>query len=406
MAERASTRHARGWRRWAVALGVVALAGTGALAPVEVGAADPSADLSVTVTHTPETPTAPTELTVTIAASNAGPDTAEAVVVGLGYPYPLELRTVPAGCRRSASYESVVCELGDVASGATATKDIVLQASGSGLFTLPAVAASDTPDPDSADRSASTSVIVKAGPSQAVRYIQGIVPMILNREAGAATTAYWAPRWQKAYNTYPRRLERIPAGLIASDEYRRIRIRDAYQRILGRVVDAKSLEYWVGKAAGGWSFERIELTLLTSGEFRRKGDLEDQIDRTFMALLSRDASAAELARWSQALRPGGATAWIELPRFLQRTTEYHDITIRQAYVVALNKDPSSLGRYFWLVELRKGTSPEALFAKLLVSNEVLQKYPFTVDDYEEGYEYDVPVSDVQAAVDAGEPAFG
>lgn len=406
MAVRTPTRRAVGWKRWAIALGVVGLAGSGALAPVAAGAEDPSADLSVTVAHAPETPTAPADLTVTITASNAGPDTAEAVVAGLGYPYPLELRTVPAGCRRSASYESVVCDLGDIASGATATKDIVLKANGSGLFTLPAVVASDTADPDSADRSTSTNVIVKAGPSQAVRYIQGIVPMILNREAGAATTNYWAPRWAKAYNTYPRKLEAIPAGLIGSNEYRRIRIRESYQRILGRPVDARSLDYWVKKAAGGWSFERIDLTLLSSGEFRRKGDLEDQIDRTFLAVLSRDPSAAEQARWQQALAPGDAMGWVEFPRYLQRTTEAHDIKVKQAYVIALNKDPSALGRYFWLVELRKGTTPEALFAKLLVSNEVLQKYPFTVDDYEEGYEYDVPVADVQAAVDSETPTFG
>ena len=401
MAVRRSARGSRGWRRWGIALAVVGIAGSGALAPVAAGAVEPSADLSASVSHTPSSPTAPTDVTITITAANAGPDTASGVVAGLGYQYPLELRTVPAGCRRSSSYESVICDLGDIASGASKSVQVVLNARGSGLFTLPAVIASDTADPDTNDLVATDSLLVKAGPSQAVRYIKGIFPAIMNRVPDTATTNYWAAKWKAVNNRYPRKPETVPAGIINSNEYRRIRIRESYQRILGRAADPASLTYWTNKAASGWSFERIDITLLSSREFLRNGDPETYIRKTYLAVFDRQPTVAELAKWKQALTPNGLSGWSVFPRSLLRSTEGYDVIIDKHYQSALGHAPSSLGRYGWQVALRRGVSPEALWAQLFVSSEVLQKYPYTNDDYDEGYEYAVPVSSVQAALAAG-----
>ena len=402
MAERTSTRGARSWRRWVVAGAVVGLAGSGALAPVAVGAADPSADLSVAVTHTPDTATAPTQITFTVTASNAGPDAAEGVVVGIGYRYPLGLETVPDGCRRSSSYESLVCDVGDIASGATGSVEVVLTARGSGLFTIPVAVASDTPDPDTADRTATDSVLVKAGPSQAVRYIRGIFPAILQRNPDQATTDYWAARWKKANAQYPRRTEQVPLGIMNSNEYRRLRIRESYQRILGRAADPSALTYWTAKAAGGWSYERIDTTLLSSREFLRNGDLETYIRKTYLAVLGRQPTAAELASWKQSLGAKPTTAgWSRFPQSLQRSTEGYDVIIKQRYQAATGEAPNSLVRYIWQAGLRNGVSPERLWAQVFISYDVLKDYPYTEDDYaEEEFEYDLPVASVLAAVDA------
>lgn len=408
MAVRASERGARTWRRWIVAGAVVGLVGSGALASAPAGAVDPSADLSVGVTHTPESATAPTAITFTVTASNAGPDTAEGVVVGIGYDYPLEAQTLPDGCRRSASYRSLVCELGDVASGASASVDVPLFANGSGLFSIPVAAASDTADPDAADRTATDTVLVKAGPSQAVRYIRGIFPMILQRNPNQATTDYWAARWKAANMGYPRKTEAIPAGILNSNEYRRLRIRESYQRILGRTVDPSALTYWTNKAAAGWSFERIDTTLLSSREFLSNGDLESYIRKTFLAVLARQPTSAELNQWKKTLGATPSTAgWSRFPSTLQRTTESFDRIIKARWQVSTGQDPTPLARYIWQVGLRNGQTPEKLWAQLLVSYDVLKNYPYTEDDYREMYpeEYgdaaaDVPVSDVQAALGA------
>lgn len=388
----------RSWRRWGIALAVVGLAGSGALAPVAAGADAPSADLSVTVSHTPNLVTAPADVTFTVTASNAGPDTAENVAAALGYDFPLDMETVPAGCRRSGAYQSVVCELGDVASGASASIDIVLRAQGSGLLTLPAAVASETSDPDTADLVATDTLLVKAGPSQAVRYIRGIFPSILNRNPNTATTDYWAAKWQAANRGYPRKPASVPAGIINSNEYRRLRIREAYQRILGRPADAGGLASYVTKAARGTSFEAIERTLLTSGEFTRKpATIQQLIANTYQAVLGRQPTPAEA---QAAFDSQASQSFASFVVSLQRSTEGYDRIINQRYQSAVGHGPSPLGRYVWQVGLRQGQSPEALFAQLLVSNEVLQLYPYTTDDYEEGYEYDVPVGQVLAALDA------
>ncbi|MGN6692708.1 MAG: DUF11 domain-containing protein [Aquihabitans sp.] len=407
MAEQLWARSTRGWRRWAVAGAVVGLVGSGALAASPAGAADPSADLSVSVTHTPSTAVAPSEITFTVTAANAGPDAAEGVVVGLGYQYPLDLRVVPDGCRRSSSYESLVCDLGDIAASGSESVDITLVARGSGLFTLPAAVGSDTADPVAGNNTATDSLLVKAGPSQAVRYIRGIFPMILQRNPNQATTDYWAARWRKATMGYPQKPESVPSGIINSNEYRRLRIRESYQRILGRSVDPSALSYWTTKLTSGWSYERLDTTLLSSKEFLRNGDLETYIRKTYLAVLGRQPTSAELNTWKADLASTQGTGWSRFPLALQRSTEGFDVIIKQRYLVSTGQPPSALSRYIWQVGLRNGQSPEKLWAQLLVSYDVLKNYPYTEDDYRELYPEDfedaatgVPVSDVQAAIAA------
>ena len=410
MADRRLHSTARHWRRWVVAAAVVGLAGSGALAPASAGAVDPSADLSVGVTHAPGTVLSPAPVTFTVTASNAGPDTADDVVVGLGFQYALEMRTVPDGCRRSASYESVLCDLGDIASGASASVDIELYAGGSGLFTVPAAVASDTADPVTTNQTATDTLLVRPGPSQAVRYIRGIFPAILQRDPSTAATNYWAERWKAANRTYPRKLEAIPLGIMNSNEYRRLRIRESYQRILGRAADPSALTYWVGKAASGWSYERIDTTLLSSSEFLRNGDLETYIRKTYLAVLGRQPTQSELNSWMASLGGKASLAgWSRFPTSLQRSTEGFDVIIKARYLAATGQQPSALVRYIWQVGLRNGQTPERLWAQVFVSYDVLKNYPYTEDDYREMYpeEYDqaadVPVADVQAALAADAP---
>lgn len=367
------------WRRWAVAGAVVAVAASGALSPVRAEAVVGSADLSVAVSHTPDTPVAPSDVKFTVTASNAGPSTASGVVVALGFDYPLEPRTVPSGCRITASYRSLICDLGNLASGSSKSAVIILQAHASGLYTVPAAVGSDTPDPDTADRSANDTVLIKAGPSQAERYIRGIFPIILDRPATNADVAYWGPRWKAENFRYPRHLEKIPGGIINSNEYRRIRVREAYPRILGRSADSGAVAHWVTELSKGMSYETFERRLITSSEFTRKaGTVQGMIKNTYLAVQGRQPTAAEA---SAAFDSQGRQSFAAFVLSVQRSTGGYDAVIKRVYQDTFGTAPSSLARYLWQLELRAGKSPEALWAKLLVSNEVLRLYPYTEDDY-------------------------
>lgn len=371
----------RSERRWiqtkvGVALGAAGLMVAGGLV-APAGAAEPepetSADLSIEVTVAPESVQALDEVAVTVTARNAGPDAAVDVLAGISFDYPLELQEMPESCSRSFTNNSVVCELGDVASGSEASAEITLQPYSSGFFTLPAAITSSTPDPTSGDRSTTATLIVTRGPSQAVRYINGIFPMILRRSPDAGALEYWSQRWAEAYRRYPQRLEPIPGGMMASQEYRALRVRDAYQRILGRNADAGSVTYWTGQAARGVSFEKIELLLIGSGEFAAK-NAGATTAAVFQAVLGRAPTGAELSQW-------GSTRPVTVGAALQRSTEGYDVIIKDRFQRTLGEAPSAFARYIWQVRLRNGFTPERLWAQLLVSWEVLQDYPFTEEEY-------------------------
>lgn len=382
------------------AAGALALALTGGiLVPTAAHAAEGSADLSVSVSHAPTAVTAGDEVVFTITATNDGPDAAVGVVAGIAAQYPLgPVAQLPEGCRRAANYESIVCELGTVAAGQSATVAIAMRAQGSGLYTVPVAISSDTPDPDTDDLVATTVLLVKRGPSHAERYIAGIFPMVLDRPADAASLAFWSARWQSAITTWPRNLTSVPLGIINSGEHRRLRVRDSYQRILGRSADPASLAYWVGRAGAGFTFERIEQLIVGSSEFARKSSA-DRIGAVYQAVLGRAPSGSERSRWNAAFGSTGNLGI--LAALLQRTSDGYDVVINQKFQATFGAPAGSFARFIWQVRLREGSTPEQLWSQLLVSNDVLRLYPYTEDDYlEEEMFWDMraAVPQIQAAL--------
>jgi hypothetical protein len=386
------------------ALAVVAAIVTGALvwAVAPAAAADPSADLSVAVTHTPATGQTLDQFTFSITVSNDGPDTAQSVAVGLTTGYQLRVEPLPEDCYRSGEWTSVICEVGDVAAGSERSVDLSVSPRAAGVYTLTAVAASITPDPDTGDLVATDQLLVRRGPLQSERYIAGIFPMVLGRSPDSASLDYWAARWRAENRRFPRRLERIPLGLMNSDEYRRVRIRAAYQQILGRSADAPSLTYWVAKVRAGLSYDAVERTLLASREFAAKNP-GDRLGASIAALYGRAATDDEIDRWTAFA--GGSTdpvAWQRLLAALQRSTPARDRVIADRVQRTLGIAPTPLIRYVWLVRYREGASTERIWAELLVSWDVLRNYPYTDDDYamEESFEEGATVD-----LTAGAPAL-
>ena len=371
-------------RRGVGALALALTTGMGGIVLLPSAAqADPAeADVSVTVTHAPTTVTTGDEVTFTLTGTNAGPGPAAAVVLGLSYGYPLSLVSADADCRLSyGDGNSVLCAVGTIASGESATATIKLRPSASGVYTIPAAASSTTPDPDSADLAATDTMLVRRGPSQGERYILAVFPIILGRDPDSSSLTFWANRFFQANNHYPRHLETVPLGIISSNEYRRIRIREAYVRILGRPASATDVAYWLAKSNGGLSYEAIERRMITSKEFSAKHG-QDPADPTIAAyhvLLGRAPTQAEIEAFALDYANGKTFAAVVLK--VQRSTESYDLLIADRYQKTLGHAPSAVGRYGWQIRLRQGVSPERLWAELLVSGEVLQKYPPSEDDY-------------------------
>ncbi|HNB50776.1 MAG TPA: proprotein convertase P-domain-containing protein, partial [Anaerolineales bacterium] len=122
---------------------------------------DASADLSITKTAAAEVTVGDT-FTYTVEVSNAGPATAHNVVVTDTLPAGVTFVSATAGCTNDGGV--VTCDLGDVASGGSATVEIVVTADEVGTVSNTAVVASSSSDPNAENNSASADTDIVEAP--------------------------------------------------------------------------------------------------------------------------------------------------------------------------------------------------------------------------------------------------
>src|SRR6185436_17290110 len=113
------------------------------------------ADLSLTMTYAPSAPGPSDNITYTLVVSNAGPLTATNVVVSDDRPDDATFKSVSTTQGSCTTADPVVCSVGSLANGASATITLVVKAPSSyDPLTNTATATSDLPDPTPASASA------------------------------------------------------------------------------------------------------------------------------------------------------------------------------------------------------------------------------------------------------------
>lgn len=379
--DRRSSRRIR--RRVSVAGLALAALGSGIVA-APAGAASGSADLSLTVTHSPSAPLSGDQLTFTVVATNDGPDAAADTVVGLASNWAFQYKssTGATSCAQGGESGAVICAVGSIPSGGSATVAIVVTAASSGVFPVPAAVSSETPDPDVADRATTDTVIVRPGPSQIERALGGVYQQVLGRAPSTAESAYWAERWNSS--AYDQR-SRVPLAIISGSESRRIRIKAAYTRILGRSAGAGDVTYWSTKLGQGLTFESFEANLIGSAEFRRGHGpgTGATISAAFSQVLGRAPNGPEASAAASAV--AGGTTIGQLAASLQRSTEARNRVIRQRIQQVFERTATNFDRFVWLNALNRGSTHDAQWAELYASGEYLSRFPY-------GYYYAIPVN--------------
>jgi uncharacterized repeat protein (TIGR01451 family) len=120
---------------------------------------EPQADLGIAFRRARATVSVDRRARYALAVTNAGPEPATNVVVTAtlsGVPFePLRLAK---GC--AASGEQIVCAVGNLAAGATATRRIAVRPTGAGALTVTAAIASATADSNLANQTASVETVV------------------------------------------------------------------------------------------------------------------------------------------------------------------------------------------------------------------------------------------------------
>ena len=117
-----------------------------------------SADLSIVKATSARAPLVGEAFTFTLTVRNAGPSRATGVVVTDRIPDGLDLQVATSTQGACADAPAVVCQLGDLGSGQTATIRLTVTASSAGPLTNGASVTSETPDPDSDDNTANVPV--------------------------------------------------------------------------------------------------------------------------------------------------------------------------------------------------------------------------------------------------------
>jgi uncharacterized repeat protein (TIGR01451 family) len=120
----------------------------------------PAADLSITLTNAPDPATVGTDVTYTI--TNGGPAPATGVVVTDHLPAAAAFVSAAASPGSCSGTAPVTCDLGTLASGASATVTIVATATTSGTLTNTASVAGVESDPDTANNAATAETGVVA----------------------------------------------------------------------------------------------------------------------------------------------------------------------------------------------------------------------------------------------------
>lgn len=118
----------------------------------------PQADLSIVKKASAEKVSEGEDFTYTLTVKNAGPATAADVTVTDALPAGVAVRGVRTPRGTCGQADPVVCRLGDLPSGATATVTLNVTATDAGRFVNGAVVTSPTPDPDLADNQGSSAV--------------------------------------------------------------------------------------------------------------------------------------------------------------------------------------------------------------------------------------------------------
>ena len=128
------------------------------------GVREPSADLALQMTDSPDPVRLGDKLTYTLTVINRGPDTAEAVTMSASLPpnggHEVSSGSPPTRC--SGTDTTTTCSFGPITSGATRTMTIVIRPRRAGAGAGSATVSSSTRDPDPSNNAARVTTRVNA----------------------------------------------------------------------------------------------------------------------------------------------------------------------------------------------------------------------------------------------------
>ncbi len=143
---------------------------------------DPAANLSLTKTAFPNPVLLGEELTYTVTVNNSGPSAGTAVTVTDTLPVGVSFVSSAASPGTCSGTSTVICTLGSLASGDSATVTIVVVPTATGDLTNTAVASADEGDPSTGDNTAPSTTTVNPAANLSLTKTASPNPVLLEEE--------------------------------------------------------------------------------------------------------------------------------------------------------------------------------------------------------------------------------
>jgi hypothetical protein len=207
-------------------------------------------------------------------------------------------------------------------------------------------------------------------PSQATPseyYVAKLYEDILKRSVDGGGLKYWSGLLDSGD---PR--SSVVDSFVNSDEYlTNFVINPAYEKYLGRAADPAGTQYWLSRMHTGLTDAELWASLASSSEFYLTaggGTNAGLIDALYLVVLGRDADSAGATYWLNQLA-NGTTPYRVALGFVTSGEDDADF-IQQTYLTLLQRSPSPAELNQWLANLQSELATgEQLIASLASSNE-------------------------------------
>lgn len=204
------------------------------------------------------------------------------------------------------------------------------------------------------------------GPTLVRGYVESLYADLLGRAIDPTGVAVFKKSFEQGSMT---RAD-VVNGIMNSQEYREIFVRNLYRTILLREGDNASVAVWVRALASGQSFADIENGFYESAEYsQRFGDSDEHfLNSLYADLFDRDLDATGLANWTQQLNHGTPRAAVV--RAMSGSAEAIEAKVHGLYDTYLRRLPESGVAALWSAAVRSGQiRVSAIVIGLLTSDE-------------------------------------
>ncbi len=162
--------------------------------------------------------------------------------------------------------------------------------------------------------------------------------------------------------------------LTHSDEYLDDKIDQDYQHYLGRGADGGGLAYWRSQLRGGMTDEQLEAQFIGSAEYfeHAGGTNQAWVQEMYFDLLGRLPDSSGVAYWLQVLGSGGSRT--EVADGFAASSEREGMTVDDDYQTFLGRNAGPGEIHYWVSQFHQGTTNEQVVAGFVGSQEYFQEH--------------------------------